>query len=93
MSEEPHYQKDTTSHDVAALVDDASQELLTSAQNKKLLLKTDLLVLPLIVLTSTLAFLDKNGMAYAAVYGLKTDTNLKGQEYSWLGSIFYFGYV
>ncbi|KAF4301535.1 Major facilitator superfamily [Botryosphaeria dothidea] len=93
MSEEPHYQKDTTSHDVAALVDDASQELLTSAQNKKLLLKTDLLVLPLIVLTSTLAFLDKNGMAYAAVYGLKTDTNLKGQEYSWLGSIFYFGYL
>jgi MFS family permease len=32
-------------------------------------------------------------MAYAAVYGLKTDTNLQGQEYSWLGSIFYFGYL
>lgn len=32
-------------------------------------------------------------MAYAAVYGMKTDAKLKGQEYSWLGSIFYFGYL
>ncbi|KAF2721088.1 MFS general substrate transporter [Polychaeton citri CBS 116435] len=60
---------------------------------KKLLLKIDLVVLPLIVLTSTLAFLDKNGMAYAEVWGMSEDANLKGQEYSWLGSIFYFGYL
>lgn len=32
-------------------------------------------------------------MSYAAVYGIVKDTNLKGQEYSWLGSIFYFGYL
>lgn len=32
-------------------------------------------------------------MGYAAVYGMKTDTHLVGQEYSWLGSIFYFGYL
>lgn len=37
-----------------ALVDD-----LSSAMNKRLRLKTDLVVLPLIVMTSTLAFLDK----------------------------------
>lgn len=35
----------------------------------------------------------QNGLAYAAVYGLKTDTHLVGQQYSWLGSIFYFGYL
>src|SRR5258708_3289294 len=32
-------------------------------------------------------------MAYAAIYGMKTDTHLVGQQYSWLGSIFYFGYL
>lgn len=32
-------------------------------------------------------------MAYAAIYGLKEDTNLKKQDYSWLGNIFYFGYL
>lgn len=35
----------------------------------------------------------QNGLAYAAIYGMKTDTNLRDQEYSWLGSIFYFGYL
>lgn len=32
-------------------------------------------------------------MAYAAVFGMRQDTGLVGQEYSWLGSIFYFGYL
>ncbi|PVH84373.1 putative allantoate permease [Cadophora sp. DSE1049] len=66
---------------------------LSPAMNKRLRLKTDLVILPLIVITSTLAFLDKNGMAYAAVYGMRKDTHLVGQQYSWLGSIFYFGYL
>lgn len=79
-------------------------------------IRTDLVVMPLITISMTLAFLDKvsqyfyatshllsdeptltarkqNALAYAAVYGLKDDTNLKNQEYSWLGSIFYFGYL
>ncbi|RDW85980.1 hypothetical protein BP5796_04305 [Coleophoma crateriformis] len=66
---------------------------LSPELESRIRLKTDLVVLPLIVLISTLAFLDKNGMAYAAVYGMKTDTHLVGQQYSWLGSIFYFGYL
>ncbi|GME25672.1 Major facilitator superfamily [Neofusicoccum parvum] len=93
MTETRDQQKAPANDNVAALVDNGSLDFVGSALNKRLLLKTDLLVLPLIVLTSTFAFLDKNGMAYAAVYGMKTDTNLKGQEYSWLGSIFYFGYL
>lgn len=32
-------------------------------------------------------------MSFAALWGLKEDTHLVGQEYSWLGSIFYFGYL
>jgi hypothetical protein len=38
-----------------------------------------------------LQYLDKNGINYASVYGLQAGTNLHGQQYSWLGSIFYFG--
>ncbi|KAL0941808.1 major facilitator superfamily transporter [Colletotrichum truncatum] len=68
-------------------------EVLTPALNRRLLMKTDLVVLPCAVLSMTLAFLDKNALGFAAVYGLRQDTNLKGQEYSWLGSIFYFGYL
>jgi MFS family permease len=32
-------------------------------------------------------------MSFAAVYGMLEDTHLVQQEYSWLGSIFYFGYL
>ncbi|KAK1634406.1 major facilitator superfamily transporter [Colletotrichum phormii] len=63
----------------------------TPAQNRRILLKTDLVVLPCAVISMTLAFLDK--ASFAAIFGLRQDANLKGQEYSWLGSVFYFGYL
>lgn len=36
---------------------------------------------------------EQNALGFAAVFHLKQDLNLKGQEYSWLGSIVYFGYM
>jgi hypothetical protein len=30
-------------------------------------------------------------LSYASIMGLRTDTNLTGGQYSWLGSMFYFG--
>jgi ACS family allantoate permease-like MFS transporter len=32
-------------------------------------------------------------MSYASVMGFKTALNLQGQQYSWLSSLFYFGYL
>ncbi|PYI35491.1 MFS general substrate transporter [Aspergillus indologenus CBS 114.80] len=32
-------------------------------------------------------------LGYAVVFGLKEDLHLKGDEYSWLASMFYFGYL
>ncbi|KAI0473398.1 major facilitator superfamily domain-containing protein [Xylariaceae sp. FL0804] len=81
------------------LVKDASSgdgvinEELSDARARRILIKTDLVVMPLIVVSMTLAFLDKNALSYATLFGLRTDTGLVGQQYSWLGSIFYFGYL
>lgn len=36
-----------------------------------------------------LSHLDKNALSYGAVFDLKTDFHLKGDQYSWLGSIIY----
>jgi MFS family permease len=33
--------------------------------------------------------LDKNTLSYAAVFGLISDAGLKGDQYSWLGSVVY----
>jgi hypothetical protein len=51
------------SHDVKQNVEasetSASRPEITEAQAKRILLKTDLVIMPLIVLSMTLAFLDK----------------------------------
>jgi hypothetical protein len=30
-------------------------------------------------------------LSYASIMGMKTDANVSGGQYSWLGSMFYFG--
>lgn len=60
---------------------------------KRVLRKIDLQILPILFVTYLLQYLDKNGINYASVYGLQKGTNLHGQDYSWLSSIFYFGYL
>lgn len=37
--------------------------------------------------------MQQNALGYAAIFGIKQDTHLKGQEYSWLSAIVYFGYL
>ncbi|KIN06758.1 hypothetical protein OIDMADRAFT_36562 [Oidiodendron maius Zn] len=63
------------------------------AQNKKVLRKVDSRILPVLMVTYFLQYLDKNCINIASVYGLKTDNHLKGQEYSWLTTLFYIGYL
>ncbi|OAP59785.1 hypothetical protein AYL99_04787 [Fonsecaea erecta] len=66
---------------------------LDPAESKKVLRKLDVRIVPILFLIYLLQYLDKNGINYASVYGLQKGTNLHGQDYSWLGSIFYFGYL
>ncbi|KAI9655613.1 MAG: hypothetical protein M1821_005407 [Bathelium mastoideum] len=63
------------------------------AEAKRVLRKIDLRIVPILFVTYLLQYLDKNGINYAEVYGLNQGTRLHGQDYSWLSSIFYFGYL
>lgn len=76
-----------------AVDDEASRSFAGTAADRRITAKTDSVVLVGIVIVTTLQFLDKNCLSYAAILGLKSDTHLVGQQYSWLGSIFYFGYL
>jgi ACS family allantoate permease-like MFS transporter len=40
-----------------------------------------------------LNFLDKTTLSYASIMGLQKDIGLKGDNYQWLGSMFYIGYI
>ena len=61
------------------------------AEAKRVLRKIDKRIVPILFFIYLLQYLDKNGINYASVYGLEEGTKLEGQDYSWLGSIFYFG--
>ncbi|KAJ5887951.1 Major facilitator superfamily domain general substrate transporter [Penicillium taxi] len=65
----------------------------TEEEARRVKHKTDLYLLPILSLTYGLQYLDKVTTSYAAVYGMRTDLGLKGQEYSWITSIFYLGFL
>ena len=55
--------------------------------------RLDLCLMPLMYITYFLQYLDKTTLSYASVMGLQKDTNLVGNQYNWLGTVFYFGYL
>ncbi|KAI9642556.1 hypothetical protein NHQ30_009361 [Ciborinia camelliae] len=63
------------------------------SETKKVLRKVDFRILSLMMITYVLQYLDKNSINLASVLGLKKDANLVGQDYSWLSSMFYIGYL
>lgn len=62
---------------------------VTPEENKRILRKIDLAILPIILIIYCLQSLDKSSLSYAAVFKLQEHTNLVGKEFSWLGSIVY----
>ena len=66
---------------------------IDEATNKRLLRTIDLHLIPLMCVIYGLNYLDKTTLSYASVMGIKKDLNLVGDDYQWLGSLFYFGYL
>lgn len=65
------------------------QVIVTPADDARVLRKIDLRLLPIILFVYCLQSLDKTTLSYASVFGLIEHTNLKGDEFSWLGSVVY----
>jgi len=65
----------------------------TLALSKRVLRKIDFRILTLMFITYNLNFMDKTILSSAAVFGLTDDNHLINNQYSWVGSIFYFGYL
>ncbi|RYC83108.1 hypothetical protein BFJ63_vAg14043 [Fusarium oxysporum f. sp. narcissi] len=63
------------------------------SEAKRVLRRIDFRLMPLIIGTITIAAVDKILISNAALYGMTADTHLVRQQYSWVGSIFYFGWL
>jgi hypothetical protein len=85
-----HLEKNGKGVDKAAeLLASEGRIFVSASDNKSVLRKIDLVILPLLLSIYALQSLDKTSLTYASVFGLIQDTHLHGQEYSWLGSIVY----
>ncbi|EED21300.1 pantothenate transporter, putative [Talaromyces stipitatus ATCC 10500] len=62
------------------------------ARIRRIVRKVDWRLIPILFFTYMLNFMDKTILSSASVFGLIDDTHLVGQQYSWVSSIFYFGY-
>ncbi|KAG2223092.1 hypothetical protein INT45_008940 [Circinella minor] len=63
-----------------------------TAEERALVRKLDLYIMPIICILDFIQFLDKSTINYAALFGFKEELGLNGTEYSLLGSLFYVGY-
>ncbi|KAL6239477.1 fungal-specific transcription factor domain-containing protein [Aspergillus navahoensis] len=66
-------------------------EPLSPEEEKRMIRKLDWILLPMLFMTATLGAVDKVAISTAAIYGLKEDLHLVGQQYSWAGSILSIG--
>lgn len=100
----PEDLKHTSSIQDGTINDVSTAEALTLCQNaedieespelaRALRWKLDLRLMPLLCFTYALQSIDKNTLSYAAVFGLREDIGMKGNEFSWTGAIFYLGYL
>ncbi|KAI6909783.1 hypothetical protein KC334_g3826, partial [Hortaea werneckii] len=70
-----------------------TDDSIDSVAEKKLVRKLDWRIIPLLGVCYFFYYVDKTTLSYAAIYGVKEDLNLEGDDYSWLSSIFYFGWL
>jgi len=71
----------------------AAESEYTEEQYKQLRRKIDRYLLPLMWLCYGIQQTDKTALGTQATFGLREDTGLRGQQYSWLTTIFYLVYM
>ncbi|KAK7047851.1 hypothetical protein VNI00_006179 [Paramarasmius palmivorus] len=62
---------------------------ITEEEDRRVLRKIDLWLMPVILLVYFLQQLDKSSLSYTSVFGIVETTGLVGRQYSWLSSIVY----
>ncbi|ETS79376.1 hypothetical protein PFICI_09229 [Pestalotiopsis fici W106-1] len=73
------------------LVGSGEMSEVDEAMKRRVLRKTDFIILPMMCFVFFFQYLDKQSLAYASVYRLVTDLNLAGTQYSWTSAMFYVG--
>lgn len=68
-------------------------EPISPEEDARVKRKVDWMILPYLAVCYAFFYIDKTTLSYAAIFGIREDLNLQGTQYSWLSSIFYFGFL
>lgn len=63
---------------------DDAKEPIDPLEEKKLVRKIDLMILPLLAVCYVFFYIDKTTLSYAAIFDIDEDLKLKGNQYNWL---------
>ena len=72
---------------------DLQNDPITPEEDAAVKRKVDFMILPYLAVCYAFFYIDKTTLSYAAIFGIREDLNLQGTQYSWLSSIFYFGFL
>ncbi|TGO16616.1 hypothetical protein BTUL_0026g00700 [Botrytis tulipae] len=91
----PSQRKQPEGDTALALFQDTEQlhQAIDPVEERKLIKKIDMVILPCLAVCYMFYYIDKTTLSYAAIFGIKDDLHLEGTKYSWLSSIFYFGWL
>lgn len=70
-----------------------AHEPIDPAEEARVVRKIDFMILPYLAVCYAFFYIDKTTLSYAAIFGIREDLAIHGQQYSWLSSIFYFGFL
>lgn len=76
---------DVAARFLATLDGSVKETPVTPEEARKVLWKIDLTILPLLWISALVASTDKLILSNAAIYGMKADTHLVGDQYAWVG--------
>lgn len=90
-----HMAMSTTVKNPEAVVSNNADDAVAKIDDdeaRRIMRRIDWRIMPLLFLTYAFNFMDKTILSSASVFGLREDTHLEGSDYSWVSSVFYFGY-
>ncbi|KAF2461118.1 major facilitator superfamily domain-containing protein [Lineolata rhizophorae] len=89
-----HKSKSEQIHDVDAMATAPGTTMASFAHidEKKVLRKMDMRLIPMLALLYLLSFLDRGNIGNAKIEGLVEDLNMTGPEFNWTLTVFFFSY-
>ncbi|KAM0712148.1 hypothetical protein Q7P37_011242 [Cladosporium fusiforme] len=98
LSQQPKWQISRAGDgDVAMALFDSPLDLqhdpISPEEDARVKRKIDWMILPYLGVCYAFFYIDKTTLSYAAIFGIREDLDLQGTQYSWLSSIFYFGFL